>query len=101
MTRIRSPARARSVARFTTVVVFPTPPFWLAQAIVWPTQYPGLMSFTLSHSTKNGTLPASAPNGHHDRDPAGPESGRHRDSSADGASLPYPVVRLECTGCFT
>src|ERR1019366_4676044 len=37
---------------------------------------------------QNGTLPASAPNGHHDRDPAGPESGRHRDSSADGASLP-------------
>src|ERR1035437_7679511 len=37
---------------------------------------------------QNGTLPTSAPNGHHDRDPAGPESGRHRDSSADGASLP-------------
>ena len=26
------------LARFTTVVVLPTPPFWFAQAIVWPTQ---------------------------------------------------------------
>ena len=26
--------------RLTTVVVLPTPPFWLAQAMIWPTQAP-------------------------------------------------------------
>src|ERR1035437_875963 len=39
-TRTASPARARYVARLTTVVVLPTPPFWLAQAMIWPTQVP-------------------------------------------------------------
>src|SRR3954453_948238 len=34
MTSTRSPSRAREVPRFTTVVVLPTPPFWLVQASV-------------------------------------------------------------------
>jgi len=32
-TSTASPARARYVERFTTVVVLPTPPFWLAMAM--------------------------------------------------------------------
>src|SRR6478752_2047689 len=33
-TSTRSPRRANEVPRFTTVVVLPTPPFWLVQASV-------------------------------------------------------------------
>ena len=33
------------------MVVFPTPPFWLAQAIVWPTQAPGRRVLTSVNST--------------------------------------------------
>src|SRR3954447_15157649 len=33
-TNTRSPSRASEVPRFTTVVVLPTPPFWLVQASV-------------------------------------------------------------------
>ena len=43
---MRSPERARRLARFTTVVVFPTPPFWFAQAIVRPTQRSARTGFT-------------------------------------------------------
>jgi hypothetical protein len=28
------------VDRLTTVVVLPTPPFWFAQAMIWPNQVP-------------------------------------------------------------
>src|SRR3954463_8580488 len=34
MTRMRCPAAASAVARLTAVVVLPTPPFWLAIAIM-------------------------------------------------------------------
>ena len=34
MTSTRSPPRASAVARFTAVVVLPTPPFWLAMTKV-------------------------------------------------------------------
>src|SRR5256714_6323530 len=51
ITRTRSPARARYVARLTTVVVLPTPPFWFAQAIVWRTQCPMRNAVTSVNST--------------------------------------------------
>src|SRR5437867_10316287 len=39
-TRTRLPARTSSAARLTTVVVLPTPPFWLANATVPLTRPP-------------------------------------------------------------
>lgn len=64
MTRTRSPSSARYVARLTTVVVFPTPPFWLAQAMIWPNQRPAWMGLTSVNSTIFGSIfavSASAP----------------------------------------
>jgi hypothetical protein len=42
----------------TTVVVLPTPPFWLAQAMIWPTQVPisVIGTFKFYHS---GPVPGS------------------------------------------
>src|SRR4051812_27696193 len=48
---MRRPAAAREVARLTTVVVLPTPPFWLAQAIVRPTQGRLREALTSTHSS--------------------------------------------------
>src|SRR3989304_4278226 len=38
--RVLSPECAREAAKFTAVVVFPTPPFWLATAITLPKNPP-------------------------------------------------------------
>ena len=39
------------MARLTTVVVLPTPPFWFAQAIVWRTQCATRVTVTKVNST--------------------------------------------------
>jgi hypothetical protein len=41
----------------TTVVVFPTPPFWFAQAIVWATQWPVWKALTNTNSTIRRPIP--------------------------------------------
>jgi hypothetical protein len=40
MTSVEVPERARYAARFTTVVVLPTPPFWFVQAVTLTTDAP-------------------------------------------------------------
>src|SRR3990172_7241247 len=49
-TSTRSPLAARAAARFTVVVDFPTPPFWLAIATTTP--WGGVTSFTGAHDKK-------------------------------------------------
>jgi hypothetical protein len=46
------------------VVVLPTPPFWFAQAIVWPTQWPAWGAITRLNSIIDGRL-TSGPAGIH------------------------------------
>ncbi len=58
--RTRSPEMARRLARFTTVVVLPTPPFWFAQAIVRPTQRCARTGFTDTDSTIDGPFTSDA-----------------------------------------
>src|SRR5918999_6450137 len=47
-TRTRYPSLARNAAMLTTVVVLPTPPFWLATATVSATQPPRHVASTHS-----------------------------------------------------
>src|SRR3954465_5700719 len=58
--RTASPEMARRLARFTTVVVLPTPPFWFAQAIVRPTQRSPRTGFTETDSTIDGRFTSGA-----------------------------------------
>src|ERR671912_2548061 len=58
-TSVRMPLRASTLARFTTVVVLPTPPFWFAQAIVRATQRPARNTLTERDSTIDGSWAGS------------------------------------------
>src|ERR1035437_5155778 len=94
-TRTASPARARYVARLTTVVVLPTPPFWLAQAMIWPTQVPISVIGTVKfyHS---GPLPGSRDRPRALTEVVGPAESRarlrsgYRNGIDDGLRAAYP-----------
>src|SRR5215467_273041 len=62
--RVRRSARARPAERLTAVVVFPTPPFWLATATTLARPSPGNSTFfqpAFGHSTFGIALATGGP----------------------------------------
>src|SRR5207249_10827289 len=49
-------ARASAAARFTAVVVLPTPPFWFATAMILPTRPPCVPRETRPARVSRGTI---------------------------------------------
>jgi hypothetical protein len=89
----------------TTVVVLPTPPFWLAQAMIWPNQVPISIGGTLNSSIRGRPSgwtesPDSGP-----RRPIPETAGPRRDASKigpaayGGIACDQPVGRRRVRRC--